>query len=226
MAKKQKWSFVDLDDKDFETINNNVQKDEKDLLNINLNDLKNEVAPKQEEPKKETIVVSKEEEQAKEVKEEKEQIVENTSTLTEEDFGPIKKVATKKINYEVNYDDILEPEKSNDRKIISELFEKKEEPKKISNSQNPDFKNLKPRSTLKTYNEALKKQEKKEEETQTFEDDKIKQFLTVKEKLDIKTNIYLKSSVVLKLRELEEKTNESRSSIINKLIEIALKSME
>lgn len=213
MKKKQKWSFVDLDDKDFETINKEQENNkEEQNLNINLHDLKNESKKNNE------------------IKEEKKDIVENTTSLTEEDFEPIKKVQTKKIiNYEVNYDDILKPEENEKKEIIKELFEQKKDVNKKNNNnddENKEFKNLKPRNTLKTYNEALKKQEDVSVEKTNFEEEKIKQFLTVKEKLDIKTNIYLKSSVVIKLRELEEKTNESRSSIINKLIEIALKTIE
>ncbi len=207
--KKNKWSFVDLDDKDFETISNQMEADEKkevekqdnDLnFKLTLNDLKT-----------------------------KDDWKENTTNVSEEDFEPLKKIENKnnrKINYEVNYDDILD---NDNRKIVNELFSE-EKPKQpnlfINENGEKEYRNLKPRGTLKTYNEALKRQENNINENHTFGENKIKQFLTVKEKLDVKTNIYLKSSIVIKLRELEERTNESRSSIINKLIEIALKTIE
>ncbi|MCF0217483.1 MAG: hypothetical protein HUJ42_00350 [Malacoplasma sp.] len=173
-----------------------------------------------------------------------EQLVVNESpTTTQSNISP-------KRNYEVNYDDILND--NQDKKTteiignlfkkedpIKELFSTKSQPETISNSDlesednnhnnnnnNNSLKNLKPRSTLVTYNEAIKKQEKLNTESTHFEENKIKQYLTIKEKLDVKTNIYLKSSVVVKLKELEDRTNESRSSIINKLIEIALKNIE
>lgn len=60
----------------------------------------------------------------------------------------------------------------------------------------------------------------------SFVPEKVKDLISFKEKLDVKTNIYLKSSIVVKLKELENRTNESRSSIINKLLEFAIKNME
>lgn len=146
---------------------------------------------------------------------------------------------TKKV-YEVNYDDILEkPVNEEKQKIIDNLVDKKDPIKELFNTkeekqeeslneedlENKTYKNLKPRSTVKTYNEAIKRQEQRQVDVH-FEENKIKQFLNVKEKLEVKTNIYLKNSIVIKLSELEARTNESRSSIINKLIEIALKTIE
>lgn len=148
---------------------------------------------------------------------------------------------TEKKVYEVNYDDILNesvPQKNKEvidsliekKDPIKELFNTKEEKEISQNSEDSEqetkvYKNLKPRSTVKTYNEALKKQEQRQVDVH-FEENKIKQFLNVREKLEVKTNIYLKNSIVIKLSELEARTNESRSSIINKLIEIALKTIE
>lgn len=51
-------------------------------------------------------------------------------------------------------------------------------------------------------------------------------FFKEKEKLDVKTNIYLKKDNYLKIEELYKKTGNSRSSIINKLIEIALNKID
>lgn len=142
--------------------------------------------------------------------------------------------------YEVDYDDIIHPEKAKESKLLENLFEKKDPIKELFSTKNDvntttetlnvdesdkRYSNLKPRSTLKTYNEAIKNQATNAE-TNHFEENKIKQFLNIKEKLEVKTNIYLKNSIVIKLKELEERTNESRSSIINKLIEIALKNIE
>ncbi|MDE6082523.1 MAG: hypothetical protein K2F52_01435 [Malacoplasma sp.] len=176
--------------------------------------------------------------------EEKNNEVEKSSTEQ-----PIKKV------YEVNYDDILNEKPVEKREVVESFFEKKDPIKELfsakddnitinknnndkyglnnkdlnekeqTNENNNSYKNLKPRSTIKTYNEALKNQENNKSENY-FEEDKIKQFLNVREKLEVKTNIYLKNSIVIKLKELEERTNESRSSIINKLIEMALKNIE
>lgn len=222
MAKKNKMRFVDLDDTNFEQQQNKtVVKEEKNDFdtNITLDDLVE---------KKEKKIIKEEPKEEKWLKETK---------LSKEDFEPFKKVESteRKINYEVNYDDILvdEPKKQ----VLKELFEFNNNEQLHKSNQNNytsykeyrqsenEYKNLKPRSTTKTFNEAIRNQERMKQST-AFEENKIKQFLTVKEKLDVKTNIYLKSSIVIKLKELEERTNESRSSIINKLIEIALKHME
>ena len=190
MKKKQKWSFVDLDDKDFEEINkiDYTIENSKDK-NITLEDLKKE---KNIDKKNSWL---------------------NETNLSKEDFEPIKKFE-KKIEYNVDYQDVLEEKESLEKsEIIKKFF-----------VQNENQNNLKPRNTTRTFNQAVKNIE--HSENKSFGDEKIKQFLTVKEKLDVKTNIYLKSSIVIKLKELEERTNESRSSIINKLIEIALKNIE
>lgn len=101
-------------------------------------------------------------------------------------------------------------------------------------------KNDKVRTQLKTYSSVLEKDlESKYDDIgnnhhqvlsgtmgSNFSPNKIKDLISFKEKLDVKTNIYLKSSIVVKLKELEKRTNESRSSIINKLLEYAIKNME
>lgn len=127
--------------------------------------------------------------------------------------------------YEVDYSDILKNEKY---EVINNLYnneENKEENK--TEIQNSQVNVSKQKQTLKTYNEATKDIsitnlpfEKR------FKEESLQQFIKTKEKLEVKTNIYLKPTLVFKLKELEERTNESRSSIINKLIEIALKTIE
>ena len=160
-------------------------------------------------------------------------------TVKQEEKHQLEIQQQKKV-YEVDYDDIIHPEKAKESKLLENLFEKKDPIKELFSTKNDlntttetlnvdesdkRYSNLKPRSTLKTYNEAIKNQATNAE-TNHFEENKIKQFLNIKEKLEVKTNIYLKNSIVIKLKELEERTNESRSSIINKLIEIALKNIE
>lgn len=54
----------------------------------------------------------------------------------------------------------------------------------------------------------------------------INKFISVKEKLEIKTNIYLKPNLVLKIKKICDETGNSRSSIINKLLELAIKEFE
>lgn len=78
-----------------------------------------------------------------------------------------------------------------------------------------------------TFNETIQMQKKSNISNNNsefkFDDNKIQQFFTTKEKLDVKTNIYLKPNLVNQILILSKQTGESRSSIINKLIEHALK---
>lgn len=210
--KKNKWSFVDLDDKDFDSLSK-PEKSEDSLSNLTINDLKKENVKTKTEVETKKVEVQQEEKEVVEFNKNK-----NESNL----------ISTNQSRFEVNYDDILYKDEDKS-KTINELFSEEKEKKPnvvINENGEKEYRNLKPRDTLKTYNEALKNQEKQISANHSFGEDKVKQFLTVKEKLDVKTNIYLKSSIVVKLRELEERTNESRSSIINKLIEMALKNME
>ncbi|MGL4358086.1 MAG: hypothetical protein ACRCSY_05235 [Cetobacterium sp.] len=56
--------------------------------------------------------------------------------------------------------------------------------------------------------------------------EKVDVFFKEKEKLDVKTNIYLKKDNYARIEELYKSTGNSRSSIINKLIEIALNKID
>lgn len=224
MAKKNKMRFIDLDDVSFKEENSSNMSNkanEEFNTNITLDDLVETKQTIQEQRKQKNEINKRNEDTW----------IENTS-LSKEDFQPFTKIEKneRKINYEVNFDDILNENSNN--KILNSFYDnnQKSDFNKINNqnfknNNNNEYRNLKPRNTTKTFNEALRNQERMMQQT-SFEENKIKQFLTIKEKLDVKTNIYLKSSIVIKLKELEEKTNESRSSIINKLIEIALKNME
>lgn len=81
---------------------------------------------------------------------------------------------------------------------------------------------------LYTFNETvqMKRLPEEEQNIKEFNNEKIQQFIKTKEKLDVKTNIYLKPNLVNKITTLCKQTGESRSSIINKLIEHALKEIE
>lgn len=53
----------------------------------------------------------------------------------------------------------------------------------------------------------------------------INNLIDHKERLSVKTNIYLKPNLVSTIKKLCDETNNSRSAIINKLIEIGIKSL-
>lgn len=54
----------------------------------------------------------------------------------------------------------------------------------------------------------------------------INKLIQVKEKLEVKTNIYLKSDLVRRIKRMCDETGNSRSAIINKLLEYAIKDFE
>ncbi len=57
-------------------------------------------------------------------------------------------------------------------------------------------------------------------------DNSLNGFFDVKEKLDVKTNIYIKKWIYDEIEQIHKKTNISRSSVINKLLEHALKELK
>ncbi|MGL5591717.1 MAG: hypothetical protein ACRDCF_03245 [Mycoplasmoidaceae bacterium] len=71
----------------------------------------------------------------------------------------------------------------------------------------------------------VKKNVKKTKDT-INKNEKTSVFFKEKEKLDVKTNIYLKKDNYARIEELYKSTGNSRSSIINKLIEIALNKID
>lgn len=83
--------------------------------------------------------------------------------------------------------------------------------------------NKKSSQEFKTFNQIINNVDNKNESN--LNNDKISNNFNVKEKLDVKTNIYLKQNLVFQIQEISKKTGESRSSVINRLIEIALKEM-
>ncbi|MGL4616712.1 MAG: hypothetical protein ACRCUM_00580 [Mycoplasmoidaceae bacterium] len=80
----------------------------------------------------------------------------------------------------------------------------------IKNAPNPKPKTLEAQKNIRTTKDVINK------------NGKVEIFFKEKEKLDVKTNIYLKKDNYARIEEIYKTTGNSRSSIINKLIEIAL----
>lgn len=146
------------------------------------------------------------------------------------DLGDEEVKNVKKINYEIDYS---EYDDVNDKQKVSNFSRPNNYEKVYHDEKRTQLKtyssilNEKDLNEINRYNETLENQENLSGTMgSTFSPNKIKDLISFKEKLDVKTNIYLKSSVVIKLKELEKRTNESRSSIINKLLEFAIKNME
>lgn len=222
MAKKFKFTDLAYDDAKL-NLENKKEKNEN-----YLQDLKNNIQSQKEDvstnfSKKTEIPI-----------EEKEnfnfEITQSNDSLNNNE---VKKI--KKINYEVDYseyDDGVDNKlnsnnssRSNDMNLEKNHYETNEKRTQLRTySSVLDEKDL---NRTNNYNEMSHNQENLSSTMgSTFSPNKIKDLISFKEKLDVKTNIYLKSSIVVKLKELEKRTNESRSSIINKLLEFAIKNME
>lgn len=222
MAKKFKFTDLAYDDAKL-NLENKKEKNEN-----YLQDLKNNIQSQKEDvstnfSKKTEIPI-----------EEKENFnFEITQTNDLLNNNQVKKI--KKINYEVDYseyDDGVDNKlnsnnssRSNDMNLEKNHYETNEKRTQLRTySSVLDEKDL---NRTSNYNETSHNQENLSSTMgSTFSPNKIKDLISFKEKLDVKTNIYLKSSIVVKLKELEKRTNESRSSIINKLLEFAIKNME
>lgn len=223
---KRKYSFTDLSD-DI-VVQKTVQQEQKPLNNnVNIN-------PHQES--KSTNVVENH----------KENMQQPSKPTIKNEVEEEKYVS--KYDIDINYDDEpLETNTSNnktDTSVKSEIVEKPivnsnqdiqqsnnvsvektEVSKRIFKEKPIEERNSK--TVIRTFNESLSYQSNNENQGNDFpSNSKASQLFSSKEKLDVKTNIYLKPKLVFKIKELVDKTGESRSSVINKLIEFALEEME
>lgn len=119
----------------------------------------------------------------------------------------------------------------NEAKIDDNLYPKVEE---FVEKKNEDI------TTHDTLNNTFKIEENKQEETKIeykIEEPKTEQVLRdvnpkinslfdVEEKLDVKTNIYIKKWIYNEVEKIHLSTGKSRSAVINKLLEYALKGVK
>ncbi|MGL5246104.1 MAG: hypothetical protein ACRC8C_00885 [Mycoplasmoidaceae bacterium] len=140
-------------------------------------------------------------------------------------------IVNQKDPYNVN---IMENKKVLEKEIIEDETIKKEEEEEIKESEKTEM-IIEPKilhveeikNIPDSKHEILenKRNVKKNEEIKN-KNGKIDLFFKEKEKLDVKTNIYLKKDNYERIEELYKSTGNSRSSIINKLIEIALNKID
>lgn len=233
MAKK-KWKFTDLSDDDIVQENNNseninvnasasntiVEKKqdiEKNQLDLNMNDFLDKKDNKNviSEKEKSNAVIEKE--------------IKNSNLIEIQDIekNVLLDSSFKNNKDEFNAENLKE-------KIVEEKYESKYDinidydsdvPIKQQIKEQQKSNNLGSSQTkMKTFNETINSNT--EIIDQEFNSSKIQKFFTTKEKLDVKTNIYLKPNLVNEIQLLAKKTGESRSAIINKLIEHALKDIK
>lgn len=219
MAKK-KWKFTDLsDDESLEENNNSIENNEtinKETFNLNINDFSQ---------KKESIKIENNKDLFETNSDKKEILIDSVKTIENKNVNlnhlnennNVEKIIKNKIEnskveeYQSKYDINIDY----DSEIPIKQQIKQQQSNKLNNTEN---------NKIRTFNETLNNTIQTNNDE--FNSNKIQQFFTTKEKLDVKTNIYLKPNLVSEIQILAKKTGESRSAIINKLIEHALKDIK
>lgn len=224
---KRKYSFTDLSD-DI-VVQKPVQQEQKPL--------NNNVNPNQHQESKNTNVVENNKENMQqpseptiknEVEEEK-YVSKYDIDINYDDDEPIKiNTSNNKADTSVKSEIVEKPIVNSNQDIQqsnNDSVEKTEVSKRIFKEKPIEERNSK--TVIRTFNESLSYQSNNENQGNDFpSNSKASELFSSKEKLDVKTNIYLKPKLVFKIKELVDKTGESRSSVINKLIEFALEEME
>ncbi len=234
MAKK-KWKFTDLSD-DVEEEKNQTEVFKDDISISNLNSIKKEhsniestvVTQKLSfaDDLKSNKIISEQKKDEKIIEDKPKNIVKenifnknNDSLKTSESTTVIKK--EKEYKKDIDEKIKIEHPASFDSKYDIDIDYDSDVPIKQQIQEQQQKK-------MYTFNETVQMQKESVplKQEYAFDNNKVKQFISTKEKLDIKTNIYLKPNLVNKIKALSDETGESRSSIINKLIEHAIKDIE
>ncbi len=224
---KRKYSFTDLSD-DI-VVQKPVQQEQKPLNNnVNTNQHQESKSTNVVENHKESMQQSSEPTIKNEVEEEK-YVSKYDIDINYDDDEPIKiNTSNNKADTSVKSEIVEKPIVNSNQDIQQSnnvSVEKTEVSKRIFKEKPIEERNSK--TVIRTFNESLSYQSNNENQGNDFpSNSKASQLFSSKEKLDVKTNIYLKPKLVFKIKELVDKTGESRSSVINKLIEFALEEME
>lgn len=224
---KRKYSFTDLSD-DI-VVQKPVQQEQKPLNNnVNTNQHQESKSTNVAENHKENMQQPSEPTIKKEVEEEK-YVSKYDIDINYDDDEPVKiNTSNNKADTSVKSEIVEKPIVNSNQDIQRSnnvSVEKTEVSKQIFKEKPIEERNSK--TVIRTFNESLSYQSNNENQGNDFpSNSKASELFSSKEKLDVKTNIYLKPKLVFKIKELVDKTGESRSSVINKLIEFALEEME
>lgn len=224
---KRKYSFTDLSD-DI-VVQKPVQQEQKPLNNnVNTNQHQESKSTNVVENNKENMQQPSEPTIKNEVEEEK-YVSKYDIDINYDDDEPVKNnTSNNKADTSVKSEIVEKPIANNNQDIQQSnnvSVEKTEVSKRIFKEKPIEERNSK--TVIRTFNESLSYQSNNENQGNDFpSNSKASELFSSKEKLDVKTNIYLKPKLVFKIKELVDKTGESRSSVINKLIEFALEEME
>ncbi|WPL39578.1 hypothetical protein [Malacoplasma iowae] len=219
---KRKYSFTDLSD-DI-VVQKPIQQEEKPIKNDQNNT--NSITETKNDNISENIEKNPQNPINNEIKEEK-YVSKYDIDINYDDDEPVKN-NTSSNNVDTSKNNEVENKTfANDdqNKSNINIVEKNETSKPIFNERPVEERNSK--TIIRTFNESLNYQTNNENKTNELSNNsKANELFSSKEKLDVKTNIYLKPKLVFKIKELVDRTGESRSSVINKLIEFALEEME
>ena len=224
---KRKYSFTDLSD-DI-VVQKPIQQEQKPLNNnVNTNQHQESKSTNVVENHKESMQQPSEPTIKNEVEEEK-YVSKYDIDINYDDDEPVKiNTSNNKADTSVKLEIVEKPIVNSNQDIQQSnnvSVEKTEVSKRIFKEKPIEERNSK--TVIRTFNESLSYQSNNENQSNDFpSNSKANQLFSSKEKLDVKTNIYLKPKLVFKIKELVDKTGESRSSVINKLIEFALEEME
>lgn len=224
---KRKYSFTDLSD-DI-VVQKPVQQEQKPLnINVDTNQHQESKSTNVVENHKENMQQPSEPTIKNEVEEEK-YVSKYDIDINYDDDEPVEiNTSNKKADNSVKSEIVEKPIVNINQDIQQSnnvSVEKTEVSKQIFKEKPIEERNSK--TVIRTFNESLSYQSNNENQGNDFpSNSKASELFSSKEKLDVKTNIYLKPKLVFKIKELVDKTGESRSSVINKLIEFALEEME
>lgn len=219
---KRKYSFTDLSD-DI-VVQKPIQQEEKPIKNDQNNT--NSITETKNDNISENIEKNPQNPINNEIKEEK-YVSKYDIDINYDDDEPVKNNTSSNNVDNSKNNEVENKTFANDHQNKSniDIAEKNETSKPIFNERPVEERNSK--TVIRTFNESLNYQTNNENKTNELSNNsKANELFSSKEKLDVKTNIYLKPKLVFKIKELVDRTGESRSSVINKLIEFALEEME
>lgn len=217
LDKKKKFSFFDLsDDESFGTLNTEPKNEE---ATIEEQSKVEQVQIKQPEPQVQTqptkVVIQPTIQTVQTVKQP--EPVEIKEEKQDSFYGKVDPyIPTPK--YE-------ESQIENNQEIVEEIKVEKEEHTEVKKPEPVQVKSeippFRPNESANHHPTTLQEQPRT-----NISDASLNGLFDVKEKLDVKTNIYIKKWIYDEIEQIHKRTNISRSSVINKLLEHALKELK
>lgn len=122
---------------------------------------------------------------------------------------------------------LKEQEENNLYPKVEEFVEKKDEVKTIVEERKPIIENnINEQKNIVKTTQFVQHSIQQENTSNLNANSKINSLFDVEEKLDVKTNIYIKKWIYNEVEQIHLSTGKSRSAVINKLLEYALKGVK